>query len=87
MTQHYQTANGNLVVKQLSNEQQFDNGIKVNEARGKKDIVKGKVILPEKSNKIVWYPLYSASPLSLEGETYDVISKDDVIIFTEGGEE
>lgn len=85
MTQNYKAANGKLVVKQLSNEQQFDNGLKVNEARGKKDIVKGEIVIPP-SHKIVYYPLLAVLPLSLEGEMYDVIEKTDVILIQEGGE-
>jgi Na+-transporting NADH:ubiquinone oxidoreductase subunit NqrC len=82
MTHKFYTVNNKLVVQELTNQQTLANGIKVQEARGKKDIIKAKIIIPQ-SNKIVWYPIYAALPLSLDGETYQVIDKSDIILFTE----
>ena len=98
MTHNYQTKNNKLVIQRCSNEQTLDNGIKVTEARGKKDIVKGipvvtyetslpighnnEFVLEKESSKniFIWYPLYAALPISIEGNTYDVIDQQDIIM-------
>jgi co-chaperonin GroES (HSP10) len=63
------------------------NGLTVKETRGKRDIVIGKVISGDYSPDFpcadgyhVWFPLYAANPITVEGNNYLVVHQDDIIM-------
>jgi co-chaperonin GroES (HSP10) len=72
-----------LLIKKLDQETNLGNGLQIsNETQNRKDIVVGIVINTLDSAfeaKKVFFPLYSALPLSYEGENYLVIDTDDVL--------
>lgn len=72
-----------LLIKKLDQETNLGNGLQIsNETQNRKDIVVGIVIDTLDSAfeaKKVFFPLYSALPLSYEGENYLVIDTDDVL--------
>lgn len=66
------------------------NGLTVKETRGKRDIVTGRVIhgdyspeFPAADGYLVWFPLYAANPITIEGNNYLVIHQDDIIMVEE----
>lgn len=66
---------------------QLANGLTVKETRGKRDIVIGKVIhgdyspeFPAADGYHVWFPLYAANPITVEGNDYLVVHQDDIIM-------
>lgn len=73
-----------LLVKQLNQSTNLGNGLQIsNETQNRKDIVVGIIIDCMEENKIgkkIFFPLYSALPLSYEGENYLVIDTDDVLV-------
>lgn len=65
------------------------NGLTVKETRGKRDIVSGKVIIgdwhgtnqfPAADGYTVYFPLYAANPITIEGKTLFVVHQDDIIM-------
>lgn len=72
-----------LLIKKLDQETNLGNGLQIsNETQNRKDIVVGIVVDTLDSvfeAKKVFFPLYSALPLSYEGENYLVIDIDDVL--------
>jgi co-chaperonin GroES (HSP10) len=73
-----------LLVKQLNQNTNLGNGLQIsNETQNRKDIVVGIIVDCMEENKIgkkIFFPLYSALPLSYEGENYLVIDTDDVLV-------
>jgi len=73
-----------LLVKQLNQSTNLGNGLQIsNETQNRKDIVVGIIVDCMEENKIgkkIFFPLYSALPLSYEGENYLVIDTDDVLV-------
>jgi co-chaperonin GroES (HSP10) len=66
---------------------QLANGLTVKETRGKRDIVIGVVIhgdyspeFPAADGYHVWFPLYAANPITVEGNEYLVVHQDDIIM-------
>lgn len=66
---------------------QLSNGLTVKETRGKRDIVTGKVISGDYSSEfpcadgyIIWFPLYAANPITVDGESLLVVHQDDIIM-------
>lgn len=72
-----------LLVKQLNQNTNLGNGLQIsNETQNRKDVVVGIVVDALDSvwtGRKIFFPLYSALPLSYEGENYLVIDKDDVL--------
>ena len=69
---------------------QLSNGLTVKETRGKRDIVIGKVIHGDYSHEFpcsngyhVWFPLYAANPITVDGNDYLVVHQDDIIMVEE----
>ena len=63
------------------------NGLTVKETRGKRDIVTGVVIHGDYSPEFpcadgyhVWFPLYAANPITVDGKSLLVIHQDDIIM-------
>lgn len=66
------------------------NGLTVKETRGKRDIVIGRVISGDYSTKFpcadgyhVWFPLYAANPITVDGKSLLVVHQDDIIMVEE----
>lgn len=72
-----------LLVKQLNQSTNLGNGLQIsNETQNRKDVVVGIVVDTKDGefvNKKVFFPLYSALPLSFDGENYLVIDVQDVL--------
>ena len=63
------------------------NGLTVKETRGKRDIVTGRVIsgdysseFPAADGYLVWFPLYAANPITVDGKSLLVVHQDDIIM-------
>jgi co-chaperonin GroES (HSP10) len=72
-----------LLVKQLNQNTNLGNGLQIsNETQNRKDVVVG-IIVDTKDKELmgnkVFFPLYSALPLSYDGENYLVIDVQDVL--------
>lgn len=68
----------------------LSNGLTVKETRGKRDIVTGKVINGDYSTEfpcadgyLVWFPLYAANPITIDGKTLLIVHQDDIIMVEE----
>ena len=65
----YKTKNKWLLISLKNDKTTLNNGLMIEETRGKKDIVSGIIESSEDSNltegKIVWFPMYSALPIVL----------------------
>lgn len=77
-------ANDNkLIVKQINQMTNLGNGLQIsNETQNRKDVIVGIVVsstMAKWENKKIYFPLYSALPLSYEGENYLVIDTADVL--------
>lgn len=69
---------------------QLSNGLTVKETRGKRDIVTGRVIhgdyspeFPAADGYLVWFPLYAANPITVDGKSLLVVHQDDIIMVEE----
>ena len=73
-----------LLVKQINQNTNLGNGLQIsNETQNRKDIVVGIVVDALETvwnGRKIFFPLYSALPLSYEGENYLVIDIDDVLV-------
>ena len=73
-----------LLVKQINQNTNLGNGLQIsNETQNRKDIVVGIVVDALETvwnGRKIFFPLYSALPLSYEGENYLVIDTDDVLV-------
>lgn len=73
-----------LLVKQLNQSTNLGNGLQIsNETQNRKDIVVGIVVDALETvwnGRKIFFPLYSALPLSYEGENYLVIDTEDVLV-------
>ena len=76
--------NDKLLIKQINQATNLGNGLQIsNETQNRKDIVAGIIVdcmEEDKVGKKVFFPLYSALPLSYEGENYLVINVEDVLV-------
>lgn len=65
----------------------LSNGITVKETRGKRDIVVGRVISGDYSTDFpcsngyhIWFPLYAANPITVDGKALLTVHQDDIIM-------
>ena len=65
----------------------LSNGLTVKETRGKRDIVVGKVIKGDYNSDfncadgyLVWFPLYAANPITVDGKSLLIVHQDDIIM-------
>lgn len=77
--------NNNLLVELVNETTVLGNGLAVKETRGKRDIVTGTVIKGPGNGIItetmkVWFPLYAANPITVDGKSLLVVSLDDIIM-------
>ena len=72
-----------VLVKQVEKTTSLGNGLQIsNETQNRKDVIVGIVIDSGQVNKIgkkIFFPLYSALPLSYEGENYLVVDIQDIL--------
>lgn len=72
-----------VLVKQVEKTTSLGNGLQIsNETQNRKDVIVGIVIDSGQVNKIgkkIFFPLYSALPLSYEGENYLVVDTQDIL--------
>ena len=85
LKQHYVAKNGYVVIRLMNSEETLGNGIKIQDTRGKRDIVCGTCMLAEDKHKIpahalVWFPVYAASPIKLAGENFLIVSYEDIML-------
>ena len=64
------------------------NGLALKETRGKRDIVSAKVEqTPDEfgflKDKLIWFPLYAASNIDVDGIPYMIVDFDDIIMYTD----
>lgn len=81
----YVMHNKNLLVSQKEDRRVLQNGISVQDQRGRKDIMVGILECSHPSLKLpnrvlVWYPAYAALPVQLNGKQYFIINYEDVIM-------
>lgn len=73
-----------VLVKQINTTTSLGNGLQIsNETQNRKDVIVGIVIDSVQENKIgkkIFFPLYSALPLSYEGENYLVVDIQDILV-------
>ena len=77
--------NNNLLVELVNETTVLGNGLAVKETRGKRDIVTGTVVKGPghgiiEENVKVWFPLYAANPITINGKSLLVVSLDDIIM-------
>lgn len=74
-----------VLVKQVEKTTSLGNGLQIsNETQNRKDVIVGIVVDSAQVNKIgrkIFFPLYSALPLSYEGENYLVVDTQDILAF------
>lgn len=85
LKENYQPKNGFIVVKLQEESETLKNGIKIQDTRGKRDIVCGTCLLVEEkykvpANALVWFPIYAASQIKLNGQTYLILPFEDVML-------
>lgn len=72
-----------VLVKQINTTTSLGNGLQIsNETQNRKDVIVGIIIDSVQKNKIgkkIFFPLYSALPLSYEGENYLVLDIQDIL--------
>lgn len=81
----YVMHNKNVLVSLQEDRKVLNNGISVQDTRGRKDIVVGIVECSHPSLKfpnraLVWFPMYSALPIQLDGKQYLIVNYEDIIM-------
>lgn len=63
------------------------NGLTITETRGRRDIVTGVIAMSEEENlpcgARVWFPLYAATIVLIEGEPYYILKHDDLMMVSQ----
>ena len=77
--------NNNLLVQLINETTVLGNGLAVKETRGKRDIVTGTIVKAPghgiiAENMKVWFPLYAANPITVDGKSLLVVALDDIIM-------
>ena len=77
--------NNNLLVELVNETTVLGNGLAVKETRGKRDVVTGTIVRAPvngiiKETMKVWFPLYAANPITVNGKSLLVVSLDDIIM-------
>jgi co-chaperonin GroES (HSP10) len=85
MNEWYVMHNKNILVTLRENRKVLQNGISVQDTRGRKDIIEGTVECSHPSLKlptraIVWFPMYAGLPIQLNGKQYLIVNYEDVIM-------
>ena len=85
MNEWYVMHNKNVLVTLSKDRKVLDNGISVQDTRGRKDIVMGTIECSHPSLKfpnraLVWFPMYAGLPIQLAGKQYLIVNYDDIIM-------
>lgn len=81
----YVMHNKNVLVSVKLERKTLQNGISVQDTRGRKDIVEGIVEASHPSLKfsnraLVWFPMYAALPITVAGKQYVIVNYEDIIM-------
>ena len=86
----YKMCNKFALVKLVEENKVLNNGLTVKETRGKRDIVVGEVLsnnfnteFPVADGYLVWFPLYAANPITVDGKALLIVHQDDIIMTEE----
>lgn len=85
MNDWYVMHNKNVLVTPHVDRKVLNNGISVQDTRGRKDIMEGVVECSHPSLKfpnraLVWFPAYAGLPIQLAGKQYLIVNYDDIIM-------
>ena len=89
---NYTMLNNFLLVETPEDTKTLGNGLALKETRGKRDIVCARTVSASKDvtektglkvGTLIWFPLYAASSIDLNGKQYLVVDFSDVIMYTE----
>lgn len=76
--------NGYIAVILSDDKKTLGNGLTITETRGRRDIVTGTIAMSEDSDlpcgSRVWFPLYAATGVLIDGELHYVLKRDDLIM-------
>jgi len=73
---------GKLLVKPVVQATSLGNGLQINnETQSRKDIATGLVVDGKYKDSMVYFPLYSASPLTYEGVSYLILDEQDILAY------
>lgn len=71
---------GKCLVEPVTQMTNLGNGLQINnETQSRKDVIAGIVIDGEYKDSTIYFPLYSASPLTYEGKSYLILDALDVL--------
>lgn len=71
---------GKCLVEPVTQMTNLGNGLQINnETQSRKDIIAGLVINGEYKDSTIFFPLYSASPITWEGKGYLILDAQDVL--------
>lgn len=76
-----------LLVETPEETKTLGNGLALKETRGKRDIVYARIVCAAEdtglaAGTLIWFPLYAATAMDLEGKQYLVVDFNDVIMYT-----
>ena len=79
--------NGFLLTETPEETKTLGNGLALKETRGKRDVVCARIVSAAEDTNLeigtlVWFPLYAATALDLDGKQYLVVDFPDVIMYT-----
>ena len=85
MNEWYVMHNKNVLVSLKEDRKVLNNGISVQDTRGRKDIVVGTIECSHPSLKfpnraLVWFPMYAGLQIQLAGKQYLIVNYDDIIM-------
>ena len=85
MNDWYVMHNKNVLVSLREDRKVLQNGISVQETRGRKDIAVGIVECSHPSLKfpnraLVWFPMYAGLAIQLDGKRYLIVNYEDIIM-------
>ena len=65
----------------------LNNGLTITETRGRRDIVSGLISMSDNQHlrygARVWFPLYAATIVMIEGQPYHIVKSDDLVMVKE----
>ena len=85
MNEWYIMHNKNVLVSPREERKVLNNGISVQDTRGRKDIMVGILECSHPSLKfpnraLVWFPAYAGLPIQLNGKQYLIVNYEDIIM-------
>ena len=85
MNEWYVMHNKNVLVSVREERRVLNNGISVQDTRGRKDIMMGILecshpALKFPNRALVWFPAYAGLPIQLNGKQYLIVNYEDIIM-------